>query len=61
MLEIKELFDYVDTNSDGYISASELKAFIESQLDQEVNKQIQEADVNGDGKISLEGNECFEC
>jgi Ca2+-binding EF-hand superfamily protein len=56
---LKEAFRVFDKNNDGYISRSELKKAMASLneilTDEEVEEMIQEADLNGDGKINYEG------
>jgi calmodulin len=56
---LKEAFRVFDKNNDGYISRSELKKAManlnEILTDEEVEEMIQEADLNGDGKINYEG------
>lgn len=51
---LEAVFDMIDTNSDGYITTNELRAIINEDdiPDDDITIMIQEADENGDGKIS---------
>ena len=48
-----------DKNGDGFISASELRHVMttlgEKLTDDEVDKMILEADIDGDGKVNFDG------
>ena len=55
---IEEAFIHFDKNKDGFISAEELRRTME-QMGERVSKEeidaiIEKADLNGDGKISIE-------
>ena len=55
---IEEAFVHFDKNKDGFISAEELRRTME-QMGERVSKEeidaiIEKADLNGDGKISIE-------
>jgi len=56
---LREAFRVFDKNNDGYISRSELKKAManlnEILTDEEIEEMIEEADLNGDGKINYEG------
>merc|ERR1719352_264098 len=55
--EIKQAFKELDSDGDGYINDTELKAAMERLMDKElrqveVDELMREADVDGDGRIS---------
>ena len=54
--EIKEAFDVFDYDGNGFVSAKELKTFMESvgmkTTDNEVEEMINEVDLNGEGQFS---------
>ena len=56
--EIKEAFKLFDKDSDGYISAEELRNIMmnlgEKLTDQEVDDMIKEADKDGDGLVNFQ-------
>ena len=53
------IFQVFDKNSDGYISAEELSATMRELgvrlSDDDLKKMMDEADLNGDGKIDYRG------
>jgi len=52
---IKEQFDRIDDNGDGFITSEELSNLFNKQLtDDLINQMIEEVDENKDGKISYE-------
>jgi len=52
---IKQQFDMIDDNGDGYITHDELAKLFNGQLTEDLIKQmIQEVDENNDGKISFD-------
>ena len=57
--EIREAFRVFDLNRDGYISSKELGQMMgnlgEQLTPQELEDMIQEADSDGDGRVSYEG------
>ena len=57
-VEIVETFKVFDRNSDGFITAEELKHILsnlgEKLTDEELKDMIREADLDGDGRVSLE-------
>ena len=56
--ELREIFRVFDEDGDGYISAVELKHVMrnlgEKLRDEDVKKMIEEADMDGDGKLNYE-------
>ncbi|CAG8739483.1 22704_t:CDS:2, partial [Dentiscutata erythropus] len=56
--ELKEAFKVFDKDSNGLISAAELKSVMssigEKLTDEEIDEMIHEADVDGDGQINYE-------
>jgi Ca2+-binding protein (EF-Hand superfamily) len=56
--EIKQAFQVFDKHKQGYICADELRHVMttlgERLSEDEVNEMIQEADINGDGRINYE-------
>lgn len=56
--EIREAFSIFDRDSNGYITASELKYVMsnlgEKLTDEEVEEMIKEADIDGDGMINYD-------
>ncbi|TKV91686.1 hypothetical protein SEVIR_9G113600v4 [Setaria viridis] len=56
--KLREAFDVIDKDGDGYISAAELRQVMtnlgEKVTDQEVKEMIREADTDGDGRVSFE-------
>jgi Ca2+-binding EF-hand superfamily protein len=54
--DIKEAFDCFDLNSNGYISADELKEIFkelkEAVTDEEIDEMIRIADSEGDGQVN---------
>ena len=59
--DIREAFQALDRNGDGFITADELRNVMsklgENLSDQEVRAMIAEADANGDGRIDYCGNQ----
>lgn len=57
--ELREAFRVFDRNGDGYISAPELRLVMtnlgEKLTDEEVEDMIKEADLDGDGVVSYDG------
>lgn len=57
--ELKQAFKLFDTNNDNYISAEELKKVMvnlgENLTMEEIEEMIREADVDGDGQVSYDG------
>ena len=55
---IEEAFKTFDKNKDGFITAEELRRTMESMGErvskEEIDEIIEKADLNGDGKISIE-------
>jgi calcium-dependent protein kinase len=52
---IKQQFDMIDDNGDGYITHDELAKLFNGQLTEDlISQMIQEVDENNDGKISFE-------
>nr|CDS28110.1 calmodulin [Hymenolepis microstoma] len=47
--EIREVFRIFDADNNGYISNAELR-------DEEIKEMLHDADMDGDGKVSYEGN-----
>lgn len=43
----------VDSDADGFVSAGEMRATLESNLDQMVAKRMARLDADGDGKLSV--------
>ena len=58
-MEIKEVFRVFDKDSNGFISAAELRLIMsnlgEKLTDEEVDEMIRKADIDGDGQVSYEG------
>ncbi|CAL4918729.1 unnamed protein product [Urochloa decumbens] len=56
--KLREAFDVIDKDQDGYISATELRQVMtnlgEKVTDQEVEEMMREADTDGDGRVSFE-------
>lgn len=56
--QIEQVFGLFDQNDDGHIDVSELSRIMvllgEQISEQDVQKMIREADLDGDGKVSLE-------
>ena len=56
--EIREVFTTLDRDSNGSISAAELRYFFSSSgemlTDEEVDNRIREMDIDGDGQINCE-------
>ena len=57
--ELREAFQVFDKDNDGFISAMEL-SYVMSNLGEnlspkEVDEMIQEADLDGDGKVNFSG------
>ena len=56
--ELREAFRVFDKDGNGFITSAELKYYLtnlgEKMTDDEVNKLIQEADIDGDGQINYE-------
>ena len=56
--EIQEAFCVFDKDSNGFISAAELRQVMinlgEKQVDEQVDEMIREADIDGDGQVSYE-------
>lgn len=56
--EYKEAFSIYDTNNDGFITKDELRHMLETLGDhpseEQIDRMMKDADLNGDGKISLE-------
>ena len=57
--ELREAFKVFDMDSNGYITALELRKVMtnlgEKLSDEEVEEMIKEADVDGDGQVDYEG------
>jgi Ca2+-binding EF-hand superfamily protein len=54
---LRNTFQQIDTNGDGFLSPSELKTFLQSQninlTFNEINQIISQADINGDGYLNF--------
>uniref|UniRef100_A0A8V0Z225 Calmodulin 1 (phosphorylase kinase, delta) n=1 Tax=Gallus gallus TaxID=9031 RepID=A0A8V0Z225_CHICK len=60
--EIREAFRVFDKDGNGYISAAELRHVMtnlgEKLTDEEVDEMIREADIDGDGQVNYEDDDC---
>ena len=58
-MEIKEVFRVLDKDSNGFISAAELRLIMsnlgEKLTDEEVDEMIRKADIDGDRQVNYEG------
>ena len=57
---IREAFDVIDTDAEGFITLSKLRHVVTdlglNLNDDELNEMISEADPSGDGRVSYKGN-----
>ena len=51
--EVHKAFRKLDKDSNGFITAQELKTAIMASLDEKIKEMISEADVDGDGRINV--------
>ncbi|VDP39841.1 unnamed protein product [Schistosoma mattheei] len=61
----REAFEVFDTDNDGYITASELRQVMtrvgHNCSEIEVQEMLSEADQDGDGKVTYEGQKKYKC
>ena len=57
--ELREVFNVFDTNGNGYITSEELGNIMSSlgerMTDDDIEDMLREADLDGDGRVSYEG------
>ena len=61
---IREAFEVIDNDGEGYITLSKLRHVVNdlglNLTDDEMNEMISEADPSGDGRVSYKGDYCTE-